>query len=147
MRMALKKHAPSVGIITRYELADWAKLEADSRGAQPSAIDRQLKQVQCTPGRNEPSLVEEPELNGELRKAALYWSVYRFPVKHVPTADQVRRLNLMPQWQELNAAQKFEVKMNLFATYNDEERAWGRSALNTASRPDIRSRPNTSPAA
>lgn len=80
--MALKKHAQSVGVIPRYELADWTKLEADSRGAQPNAVDRQLKRAQCTPGRNALSMIEEPMLNGELRKAVLRWSMYRFPVKH-----------------------------------------------------------------
>lgn len=74
-----------------------------------------------------PSLIEEPKLNGELRKAALRCSVYRFPVKHVPTEDQRRLLKLMPDWKTLTETQKEEVRENLLMLYNDEEGAWGRA--------------------
>lgn len=142
MRVALKSYTPHTNRVVAYRLQDWSKLEAESRGANPNNINRQFKASVATSELKKRSLIEEPQLNGELRKAALQWSIYRFPVKHTATAHQNRLLEMMPRWTELDDAQKTDVKTNLFEVYNDEERAWNRAPLPTPSRPDIRSRTN-----
>lgn len=64
LRMALRMYSPNTGDTPSYETAGWRKLDADSRGTQPSVVDRQFQPAQATPGRKNISLVEEKELNG-----------------------------------------------------------------------------------
>lgn len=106
MRVAIKEHRPWAGKDLGYKMTDWAQLEADSRGAQPNPVDKQLKAAKCTQLQTTPSLIEEPNLHGELRKVALRWSIYSFPVQYAPTEEQQRRLELIPQWQSLEAEQQ-----------------------------------------
>lgn len=143
LREALRLHIPRVGKVQGHKMVAWVPLEQESSGAQPNQKNRPLRAAQSTSKKNTSSLTEEPNLHGELRKAALHWSVYRFSVNHAPKEDQERLLRMMTDWQSLNETQKDEVKLNLFGVYNYEERGWGRAPLRTPSRPDIRSRENT----
>lgn len=63
-------------------------MEADSRDAEPRMVNRQLREAIATDTPLSSNLIEDKELNGELRKAALRWSIYRFPLKYTPTKNQ-----------------------------------------------------------
>lgn len=139
LRVALQKYSPGRGKPKHTPLHGWSNLESDSRGATPNPGDRQLKAAITTEKLQAPSLVEETNMNGDLRKAALHWSVYRFPVKYVPSASKTALLEKMPRWQDLQQHQKAKVKENLLTVYKEEEKAWGRAPLDTSCRPDIRS--------
>lgn len=65
----------------------WSQLEKASRGEALNPVDRQLKAAVATDKPGVSRLIEEQYINGELRKAALRWSVYRFSVKFEPTAN------------------------------------------------------------
>lgn len=59
-------------------------MEVDGRESNANPIYHQLKISLTTKSPKLPSLIEERDLNGDLLKAALRWSVYRFPVKYTP---------------------------------------------------------------
>lgn len=77
-------------------------MEAARRGNETNTVDRQLKEATKTDTPYSPSFMEAREFNGELCKAAMRWSIYRFPVKYKPTNDQEFVLAQLPLWQHLS---------------------------------------------
>lgn len=140
LREALDKYRPISQKAKRgNEVEGWEKLAQDSMGTGPDAGTRQLKASKATTDGNRPSFIETKDLNGNLRKAALRWSVYRFPVKYEPTNEEHALLMELPRWQIIDESRKEEAAANPLKVYNDEEQKWKRPPLENTNRPDIRS--------
>lgn len=66
------------------------------------------------------SILEEPGVHGELRKAALRWSIYRFRVRYKPSNDNATKLERLARWKTLTPEDQKEAADNLLSVYNAE---------------------------
>lgn len=98
LHIALKPHRPTTASQPPYKLTDWSQMDETSRGRTPNPVDRHLRAAATTQTPKLPICIEEPDLNGELREAAIRWSVYRFPVKYTLNTQQNASLELIPKW-------------------------------------------------
>lgn len=141
-RQALRERTPTTTGPSQQDKNGWRQMEGDSRGAGQGSGSRQLKTSMATDCHSIPSLIEIADLNEELGKAAMRWSVYRFPVKYTPTAAEESLLDDLPRWQQLNTERRQAVRENLLKVYNEEEKEWKRAPLLSSGRPDTRSQAN-----
>lgn len=97
LRQALKRYSPTTTMAAPQEQLKWTALTEECKGAEPNPINRQLRASLTTDRPQTNSLIQEQNIHGELRKAALRWSVYIFPVRHSPSSEQNALLQLMPK--------------------------------------------------
>lgn len=75
----------------------------------------------------------------ELKRAAVRWSVYRFPVRYIPTHEEEERLHKLPQWVKLEETERVAARDVLLRVYNAEQRHWNKNTITDAGATDVRS--------
>lgn len=97
-------------------------MEAGIKGKKHNPVHHQLKASNTFHAKEDSHqkafFVETPSLHEELRKAALRWVIYRFPVKYTPNQAETDKLSWLPKWQLLNTGQKAEAVDSLLVVYN-----------------------------
>lgn len=105
LRVSLLKVRPTTKIPPYEIIRAWRSMRNDINGAKHNPVDRQLlrshtlQSGEHDPGK--PSFLEEPYVHGELRRAALLWSIYRFLVRYKPSPDNATKLEWLARWQTL----------------------------------------------
>lgn len=119
-------------------------MHKNSKGLKNNRVNRQLLASNTVQGKDEDpngdSYIETPGLHGKLRKAALRWGIYSFPVIYAPLKVEAQEISWLPRWQNLSDAEKGEAVDNLFAMYNGEENNWVRAPLKAPSCDNFRIR-------
>lgn len=131
LRRELNSRTPALHVAREARKAKgWSDLLAASRGVTVISGARQLLaqttglslNTEYTSGGE--SIIDDKNVAQELKKAALRWSVYRFPVRHTPTQDEDNLLQLMPSWAHQPEYIKTSIKEALLTVYNAEQRRW-----------------------
>lgn len=125
LREALGKAKPNTTDRTDVDQEAWTEIKLASKGPTPNPVDRQFVAAAAMNPQHATtrrlSFIEEPNVGGALRKAALRWSIYRFPVRYTPTPEENARLAQLPKWQDLFTELQSKTMNNLLTVYNREE--------------------------
>lgn len=102
------------------------KVLADSKGTSTHSSNRQLlssvTELNKRSGTQVVSVIEDRDVAAELKKVAIRWSEYRFPVRHAPSTEEERYLNMLPRLDELQGAERRAVRDSLLKVYSAEQR-------------------------
>lgn len=89
------------------------------------------------------SIIDDRDVAQELKKAALIWTIYRFPVRNIPTEAEDALLKQMPSWGRQSSEGKKNIRRALFNVYNEEQKCWKMHTIQNAGAVDIRASSGT----
>lgn len=139
LRKELNSRTPSLReSLEARKSKSWADLLSASRGAANNSGKRQIlaQSIVVNIGTENKvvgeSILYDGDVAQEVKKTALRWTIYRFPVNYVPTEAEDNLLKQVPSWAHQPEEGKKNIKEALFNVYNSEQKCWKRRTIRHA---------------
>lgn len=87
-----------------------------------------------------PRFLRDRKLDPVLKRAALRWSIYNFPVRHIPSREELGTLRQIEETDDLTEYDYMRWKEALRVLFNKEQEVWGLWKLSFAHIMNVRCR-------